>query len=678
MKLYCNNVPAQIFCLSNEPLCVQLAVQDLASDLTKISGNHPVIHNNLPTAESGIVIGTLNNETFCTYLQQNSVSTDSIQGKWENYMLLTKGDVLFIVGSDERGTMWGIYELCSKYLGVDPLYLWTDHEPAAVESLCLPEINFVDGPKTYRFRGWFINDEDLIEGQCKQGAPTNEYHFHNDYIPTLKMIVETCLRMKQNLLIPCSHLDILNPAEEALVKLITERGMFVSMHHQEPVGVHQYTMDRIWKERGVELVNFIDDPDKYQETWREYIHRWAKYDNVIWQLGLRGRGDRPVWYNNPRAPETTEARGKLIGDAMQMQLDIIREEYRDKEILSSSTLWMEGMPLYKEGALKFPEDTIIVMSDFGPNQMWGEGFYDTPRYEDSNYGVYYHLAFWGCGPHLVQGNKPEKVLFNFKNAVAKGDSYYTVTNVSNVREFVYGIKYVAQITWDIENNDIAAYRKQWCRDEFETEDTKLLEEVYEDYYNSFYEMENELIPGQMLLMDGMSKRVALKLMQIIKGSELQQEDIQNKRLYNFNSTDEFIAFYTNATESSFGRFDALMKKAEAAAELVKDSRKSFYATNMLLHISTINGLYHWVNSLAKAATNRRTGGSQEEFVALINQASQALQQAVDARPVASQGKWAHWYDGDTLMALPNVIKMTKALLSDGDTLSDIDIIHSKF
>ena len=42
-------------------------------------------------------------------------------------------------------------------------------------------------------------------------------------------------------------------------------------------------------------------------------------------IGLRGRGDRPVWYNAAGIPASNEDRGKLISDAIQKQLDIKRQ-----------------------------------------------------------------------------------------------------------------------------------------------------------------------------------------------------------------------------------------------------------------------------------------------------------------------------------------------------------------
>ena len=663
--------------------CVKRALADLKRDIYKVSGQKARVKQYIPAAPADVlIVGTLTNDRFAAYLKEHDIDVSEIENQWEHYIIRTIGSnpsCLVIAGSDKRGTMWGIYELAERFLGIDPLYLWTDHVPEKKKELFLSNISVTGGPQTYKFRGWFINDEDLIEGFSRQGTPPTGYRFHNDYAPMLEMLVETALRLKQNLLIPCSHLDLDNPAEEDIVRLITERGMYISMHHQEPVGVHQFTIDRYWKERGIDDVNFVDDPEKYQAVWTHYIRKWAQYDDVIWQLGLRGRGDRPLWYNNSNIPDSEEARGKIISDAINMQLDIVKREYAGKPILSSSTLWMEGMGLYKENVLSFPKDTMVVFADFGPDQMWGEGYDTAPRTEDTEYGVYYHVGFWGCGPHLVQGNRPEKIYFNYKNAVAKGDSCYSILNVANFREFVYGIRCVAEITWDIDSFDVNDYRTRWCQKEFEVPDAAELAAIYRDYFECFHEMDNTLLPGQMVFMDGMSKRVALMLMEIIKGSELRQEDIQNKRLYNFANTDDFITYYKEATAAGSKKFKALYHRAVGALEQIPAARKQFFVNNMIVQIEIIMGLYNWVYQLTLAAGNRRRGGTDDAFDCIIDEAVFALECISMDRRKAALGKWEHWYDGDSLINLGQDIQLTDCLHLDRqqETL-EIDILNSKF
>lgn len=668
---------ATIFYNSFEPACVARAIADLNRDIRAVTGGENPVKPFLPRQLQGsLVVGTLTNREFAEYLADRGIEMDEIAGCWEHYTLRTVEDALVIAGSDERGTMFGIYEFSRRFLGVDPLYLWTDHAPKPLETLEIPTLNLTDGPKTYKFRGWFINDEDLLEGFCRGGKPEPGYRFHNDYSETLEMLVETALRLKQNLLIPCSHLDLENPAEEDLVRLVTQRGMFISMHHQEPVGVHQFTVDRYFRDCGIENVNYVEHPERYREIWRHYIQKWAKYDHVIWQLGLRGRGDRPVWYQNSSIPDTPQARGQLISSAIETQLELIREACPGKEILSTSTLWMEGMDLYRRNALKFPRDTAVIFADFGPDQMWGEGYYDTPRDPDTHYGGYYHVCFWGCGPHLIQGNPPEKIYYNYKAAVEKGDNYYSVLNVSNFREHVYGAECVARITWDIDRFQPGEFTREWCLREYGSAE---LAPLYPQWFDCFYEMDNRQIGKQMLFLDGMARRVALQLMEIIRGGELRKMDIQNKRLFDFPDTDAFLNYYREATRVGLKRFRHFYHLAMEARSSVLPERRGFFTNNLLVQAEIMLGLYEWVHQLCLAAENRRHGDGDEAYEACVQQAVFALEKLSLDREKALGGKWAHWYDGDSLMNIPADIALTQSLhLETIHQDVEVDIYASKF
>lgn len=674
MILFDQSAPAMVCMDAQEPGCVRLAAADLMKDLAAVSGREGSLLPLCAAKENAIVIGVLGNPSVEAMLQSAGVRTESIRGKWEHYLGEVQNGRLYLIGSDARGAMWAIYECCRLILGIDPLYLFTDHAPRPRKRLALEDLKLMDGPQSYRFRGWFINDEDLIEGYCRQGVPEKDYDFHQDYAPLLSMIVETALRLKQNLLIPASHIDMDNPAHEALVKLVTDRGMFISMHHQEPVGVNQQRLDRWFAARGdaTENINFVVHPDKYREIWRHFIRKWAKYPNVIWQLGLRGRGDRPVWYQNDQVPDSTEARGALISQALQEQWNIIEEETGTANFLSSTTLWMEGMPLYRAGALKFPLNTMVILSDFGPDQMWGDEYYDTPRLPGIAYGVYYHICFWGCGPHLVQGNRPEKILYNFGQAERFGDNIYTILNVSNIREHVFGIFAASQAAW----HPVSAagpLSRAWCETVFDLKDGTAAAELYQEYFNSFSHLDDSRIPGRMLLMDGMCKRVSLMLMRIINGEELQKADIQNKRLFDFQDTDSFIQFYESKTKAGIQRFEAVLKKMNAYLPQIPQERRNFFQSNLLLQAETILGLYRWTHFLAKAAQKRRLGkGIQAD----IQKAERALEAILTARKNCLVPRWQYWYAGDTLIHVPDMLLRTKSLLLH--PMKNADIPGAKF
>ena len=167
----------------------------------------------------------------------------------------------------------------------------------------------------------------------------------------------------------------------------------------------------------------------------------------------------------------------------------------------------------------------------------------------------------------------------------------------------------------------------------------------------------------MLLMDGMCKRVAMMLMRIMAGEQMQKPDIQNKRLFDFSSADTFIAYYLEATEDGAARFAEALKQAKAYLPQIPEHRRRFFQTNLILQIQTILGLYKWVNALCRAARCRRLGEREDTYRASVRQGVQALQSISSERKKVTSEKWLHWWDGDTLIDVDAMAEKTAGFMS---------------
>ena len=246
-------IRATIYLSRNEPECVRLAVQDFISDVKKITGQDLRIVQSLEwISKPYVLIGTVTNKQFCTLTKINGVkSIDALKGKWESYQVENSStNALVIAGSDARGTMFGIYDFMEQYLVVDPLYFWSGLEPLKKAELSWDQINIKVGEPTFKYRGWFINDEDLLTEWKESGGRRNiDYPFYQQVVApeVMEKVVEAMVRSRFNLIIPASFLDIGNPAEEELVKIAARRGVFLSQHHIEPLGVNGFTYFNYWK-----------------------------------------------------------------------------------------------------------------------------------------------------------------------------------------------------------------------------------------------------------------------------------------------------------------------------------------------------------------------------------------------------------------------------------------------
>ena len=158
---------ANIVVAKAEAKGVHRAARDLQRDITKITGYTPNILYSLDGAGSKcVVIASADCAEGRALLKTIGVPTSDLDGKWEcfKYRVLNhvggKQQVLAIVGSNLRGTIFGVYDFEQKHMGVDPFWFWADHEPAAKPELIYDEdINF--GPTnepTWKYRGWTLND----------------------------------------------------------------------------------------------------------------------------------------------------------------------------------------------------------------------------------------------------------------------------------------------------------------------------------------------------------------------------------------------------------------------------------------------------------------------------------------------------------------------------------------
>jgi hypothetical protein len=654
-----------LFYHHTEHPCIGHAVNDLRRDLEAVSGKLAGVKPYLPREESGyIVVGSLENAAFRDWLAARDINTSAIEGQWEQFILRTLDDGgILVCGSDRRGAMWGIYHISEHILGVDPLYFWTDLRPTPLLELIVPPLDLTGGPKSYKFRGWFLNDEDLLTEWLSNGGKRYiDYPFYHQvtHHTVIERVIEAALRSRQNLIIPASFIDIMNPAEENLVRMATERGLFVSQHHVEPMGVSHFGWDNYW---GKDVpASFVTQADKFEEIWTLYAEKWAQYETIIWQFGLRGRGDRPVWFNDDQVPPSMAERGALISQAYQTQADIVQRVTGSDDFYATTTLWMEGSELQSEGHLTFPDNTMIVFADHGASQMMLDDFYNTEREAATDYGGYFHVAFWGAGPRLVAGTSLAKLHYNYKIAVEKGDTAYSILNVGNLREFPLGVESVARMTWDFDRFDPDVYLKDWITRHFGAAAVGPVSAVYQAHFAAFYELDGTRMPGQRLLLDGVTRIEGLKFIEMIQSDGYKTGDRAWLGKWGshyagpeINTPEEYIAFYKIALAQGLDRWQSVQDLIHEALPSVEPARQQFFLDHFQVQLDTIVGLYRWAYHLCLAA-------EAEDRRPHLADAVYAMQKVLLDRRAAEHDHWVNWYRGDRKMNLPELVEKTKALL----------------
>jgi len=643
---------ASVLVPASEPECVRLAAEDLVSDTQKITSRSPAIVRRLEDCGVGsVVLASLDRPESAALLEQLAPGFgDALKGKWEAYRVETVGSRLLVAGSDERGTMFGLYAFIEKYLGVDPLAYWASRPPQPQATLSWERVRISADEPTFRYRGWFINDEDLLtEFRLDGGERRIDYpYYHRVISPSVSArVFEAALRLQMNLIIPSSFVDLRNPAEARLVEDAVRRGLFVTMHHVEPLGVSAFGFGNFWKDRGQNVPFAItQQPDKFREIWLDYAQRWAKFGpQVIWQLGLRGIADRPVWLADPNVPKSDAGRGKLISDAMAAQWEIVRSVDRRAQPPATTTLWMEGAGLHAAGHLTFPEGVAVIFSDNSPGWELQDDFYNVQREPDRAYGIYYHHQLWGSGPHLVQGVSAWRTHKIFREAVRRGSTHYAMLNVSNIREFVLGLDASARMLRDFAAFDPGEFLTAWCEQRFGSE-AKAAEDLYRKHFSTFLA---DPATGKRAMLDGEWMHAGVRL---AKGLAA--------RLHKGVPSDGTAAGLLRKLHPQIEIQYAVGVGAQELAGRLEGNAREFLENNLIAQHQIMLGLLCWVEHVAEAdaALDR---GDAAEARRRIEATREATALIAAGKALASRGEFADWYRGDRKMNCAQLNEWTAKL-----------------
>src|SRR5262249_24938271 len=152
-------------------------------------------------------------------------------GATESFSIAVRGRDVTLTGRDMRGTIYAIYQFSEEFLGVDPLYYWTDHAPARRARIEIPDgLDKAYPAPVFGYRGFFINDEDLLTGFAP--APVSEHTGIS--LAMWNRIYETTLRLKGNIVARGTWIF----SDEPQIALAAKCGLIVTQHHAIPLGIN--------------------------------------------------------------------------------------------------------------------------------------------------------------------------------------------------------------------------------------------------------------------------------------------------------------------------------------------------------------------------------------------------------------------------------------------------------
>ncbi|MGN1228309.1 MAG: glycosyl hydrolase 115 family protein, partial [Prevotella sp.] len=136
-------------------------------------------------------------------LKAAEIDVDELIKKKDAFCIKVYDNQLMVVGSDGRGTAYGILEL-SRLAGVSPWKWWADEKPDRRNRLALPtDFHTMQSPSV-EYRGIFINDEDwtIQPWSWRTFSPGKAGLIS---AKTYKQIFKLLMRLRANAVWPAMH-----------------------------------------------------------------------------------------------------------------------------------------------------------------------------------------------------------------------------------------------------------------------------------------------------------------------------------------------------------------------------------------------------------------------------------------------------------------------------------------
>lgn len=471
----------------------------VAEDIRLVTGAEYSLSESATAGElcGNIYAATLGKSSLAEeLLDKAGISKDELEGKRECYAfkVVETADAasLVIVGSDKRGTIYGLFHI-SELLGVSPWVYFADVCPEKKDSVVVTEADsFVSKEPSVRYRGFFINDE-----WPSFGTWTFK-HFGGFTAEMYEHVFELILRMKGNYLWPAmwtSNFSLDGPGL-ANAELADELGIVMSNSHHEPCLRHSEEWDLI-KGDDTEYGsawNFSKNREGLINYWRGGLKRNGKFENVV-TMGMRGERDSEVLGREATLQDNID----YLKDVITVQNNLIKETI--SEDLNSVP---RMLAIYKEVEQYFYGDetaeglrywseldgiTCMLCDDnFGNMRKLPEEF---EKNRKGGWGMYYHFDYHGdpISYEWVNSTHLSKVWEQMGQAYESGVRDIWIVNVGDLKPQELPLSYFMDLAYDFDkwgtsNTDSASeYLSSWVKRQFAgcEDDFADIEELLDSY-----------------------------------------------------------------------------------------------------------------------------------------------------------------------------------------------------
>jgi hypothetical protein len=467
-----------IYVDSQDHWLVQKAATLFQTDIEKVTGKKPALLHATGSANNLIIIGSLDKSPLIQQLvSARIINVDSIKGKWEAYQVQVVSkplpgidNALVIVGSDRRGTAFGVFEL-SQQAGVSPWYWWADVPVKTTNELYAKnKVQLRDAPAV-KYRGIFINDE----APCLSAWSKATFGGFNHLF--YEKVFELLLRHKSNFIWPAMWGNAFYDDDSLNAVVADQYGIVIGTSHHEPMGrAHDE-----WRRYGKGKWNYDSNEVQLKKFWENGVRRLRNYEGIV-TVGMRGDGDMPM---------SRESNTSLLERIVTDQRTIIKDVTgRDASATPQAwALYKEVQDYYDKG-MRVPDDVTLLLCD----DNWGN-VRKLPKLNapvrSGGYGMYYHFDYVG-GPRnykWINTNSIPRIWEQMHLTYEYGVDRIWIVNVGDIKPMELPISFFLDYAWDPKKwnaENLDQYTVNWAASQFGTEHAALIANILSTYtqYNS--------------------------------------------------------------------------------------------------------------------------------------------------------------------------------------------------
>lgn len=459
---------------NSEEQVVHTAVDIFKSDLEKVSDE------NTSYGKSELIVGTIGkSKSVDGLIKKKQIVVKDIKGKWEAFKIVCLDDNrLAVVGSDSRGTAYGVLEL-SRMMGVSPWEWWADVTPEKKSEVLIEKgVVTVQSPSV-QYRGIFLNDEDwaLVPWSSKNYEPVGiSGHIGPK---TYSKIFELLLRLRANTLWPAMH-EPTTPfyTVEGNREAAQKYGIVIGTSHCEPMMRNNAGE---WYKAKIGRYNFKTNRDNIINYWAERL-KYVAGTETFMTVGMRGVHDGRM-----EGIKTTEEYRDALHEVLDVQTDLLKEYINPdvKKIPQTIVLYKEVLNVYRSG-LEVPDYVTLMWTDDNHGYIANLSDKDEQKRKGGS-GVYYHVSYWGS-PHdylWLCTTSPALINMQMRRAWDYNARKIWILNVGDIKPAEYDTELFMDMAWNInsiDNSNLSDHLRNWASREFGEKNADEIVGIMNEYY----------------------------------------------------------------------------------------------------------------------------------------------------------------------------------------------------